>query len=210
MITPESFGENRRVVDRAFDAVNQALSRRTGRAVCFALARELDQPTLERMLELEREIFTVEDNVYSPEDIQECLVWEDSFLLLLTVDRRLEGYVFGYDEDPGDPMVEGTDYFVDSAVVSLEYERLGIGTTGSILVFLMVYLLGYRKVGITTELKDKTGRELVSFYRKLGFEDANTKAPDSYGMRIDLDADMLASVLGAFGVSLDDVVDVVV
>lgn len=82
--------------------------------------------------------------------------------------------------------MEGTDYFVDSAVVSLAYEAKGIGSRAGLMVLYLLYLLGYRSIGITTEPRDKTGRELIGFYHKLGFTEAPTKRPGSWAMKIEL------------------------
>ncbi len=195
MIGLERFGNHRPVVEQALSALAERLTRLVGKKVVLALAESLDQPTLCRMLELEHQIFGAEDNVYSAEDIMECVESEDAFLLLLQIDGKLEGYAFGFAEDPGQPTVEGTDYFVDSAVVSLEYENHGVGTKTAALVFLIVYLMGYRKVGVTTEPRDKTGRELVRFYRKLGFTAGTTILPGNYAMKILLTRDLLQPLL---------------
>lgn len=196
MIDMERFGDHRALLEAAFAAINAEVSRRVGKPAQFRLAREIDEATLARMLEIEAEIFAIECNAYTREDIIECLASEDAFLLLFTVEGRLEGYVFGYDEDAESTVVEDTEYFVDTAAVSLAHEQLGVGRTAAMLVFLILYLAGYRTIGVTTERRDKTGRELVKFYRALGFEDAkyldpeNTRDAGTCAMRIVLDRAM--------------------
>jgi ribosomal protein S18 acetylase RimI-like enzyme len=191
----ERFGGQRPLVEQALSACEKSLSRLVGKQVVVSLAESLEQPTLARMLELEQQVFGIEDNVYGAEDIRECVESEDAFLLLLHIGERLEGYAFGFAEDPQQPAVEGTDYFVDTALVSLEYENLGIGSRMAGLVFLIIYLMGYRQVGVTTESRDRTGRELVGFYRKLGFADGSTRLAGNYAMKIVLTHDLLESFL---------------
>ena len=196
MIHLESFGEQRPLAKSVLDAGSVQLTQLLGERARLELVNRLDDLLLARMLELEEEVFRIENNVYSADDIRECLAEEDSLLLVLRVNDRVEGYVFGYDDDPDDPEVGGTDYFIDSAVVSLAYEAKGIGSRAGLLVLFLLYLLGYRKIGITTEPRDKSGRELVGFYHKLGFTEAPTKRPDSYGMKIEL-SDMLVEKMAA-------------
>lgn len=191
MITLERLIEHQELLSKAIHALNTRLSQITGKPTTVTLQAATDDKMLERMQELENEVFSIEDNVYSREDIQSCLQEEDSLLLTLQVDDRIEGYVFGYDDDVENPVVKGTEYFVDSAVVSLQYQAMGIGSTVGVLVLLVLYLVGYEKIGITTEVRDKTGRELVSFYHKLGFVDAETESGDDYAMMITLDDQLI-------------------
>jgi len=209
VIDMDRLGARRALAEHVFAAVGADASRRLGKPARFWLARELDEPTLARMLELEAEIFTVENNVYQRQDIIDCVASEDAFLLLFAVEGRIEGYVFGYEEDAEYTAVEDTEYFVDTAVVSLAHQRLGVGRSAAILVFLVLYLAGYRRIGVTTQLRDKTGRELVRFYRELGFEDARHLDPEHYqdpltrAMRIVLDARMLQPWLERLGSDAD-------
>lgn len=191
MITLDRLVEHQELLSKAIHALNTRLSQITGKPTTVTLQAATDDKMLERMQELEKEVFSIEDNVYSREDIQSCLQEEDSLLLTLQVDDRIEGYVFGYDDDVEKPVVKGTEYFVDSAVVSLQYQAMGIGSTVGVLVLLVLYLVGYEKIGITTEVRDKTGRELVSFYHKLGFVDAETESGDDYAMMITLDDQLI-------------------
>lgn len=191
MITLDRLTEHQELLSQVIHALNTRLSQITGKPTTVALQATTDDKMLERMQELEKEVFSIEDNVYSREDILSCLQEEDSLLLTLLVDDRIEGYVFGYDDDVEKPVVKGTEYFVDSAVVSLQYQAMGIGSIVGVLVLLVLYLVGYEKIGITTEVRDKTGRELVSFYHKLGFVDAETQSGDDYAMMITLDDQLI-------------------
>jgi GNAT superfamily N-acetyltransferase len=194
MIELERFGERRVLAQRVLDGASEQLTQLLGEPARVALVTRLDDALLARMLELEEEVFRIEDNVYSADDIRECLGEEDSLLLVLWVNDRVEGYVFGFDDEPDDPEVEGTDYFVDSAVVSLAYQAKGIGTRAGLLVLFLLYLAGYRRIGITTEPRDKTGRELLAFYHKLGFSEAHAKRADNYGMKIELSDALMAKL----------------
>lgn len=191
MINLDSFGTQKQNVTQALDSINMQLSGLLNEEATFSIATQVSEPMLNRMLELEQEIFSIEDNVYSKEDILECLAEEYSLLLLLTVNGQIEGYLFGYDDDPNHPIVQGTDYFIDSAVISLAYQQKGIGTMLSGLILWLLYLLDFTKVGITTEEKDKTGRELVKLYQKLGFTKAQSTAQESVGMKIILENEVI-------------------
>ena len=199
MITLDSLTEHQDLLNNAVHALNARLSQITGKPTSVSLQATADDTLLQRMIELEKEIFSIEDNVYSREDILSCLQEEDSLLLTMQVDDRIEGYVFGYDDDVENPVVKGTEYFVDSAVVSLQYQAMGIGSIVGIFVLLVLYLVGYKRIGITTEVRDKTGRELVGFYHKLGFVDAQTQSGDDYAMMITLDEQMVNKLCTALG-----------
>lgn len=201
MITLERFGPRAETVRLALQAFNIRLSRMLGKEVALSLAAAADEQTLARMQELENEIFAIEDNVYSKADILSCLGEEDSLLLLLHIEGRLEGYAFGYDDDPEHPQVDGTDYFLDSALVSSAYEQLGIGSAAAGVVLLLLYLMGYRDIGLTTEVRDKTGRELVNFYEKLGFSRGVTERHDDYAMKIHLDQALINKLCTQLGIS---------
>jgi GNAT superfamily N-acetyltransferase len=203
MLTLERFGDRQPLAQQALQGMSLQLTRLLGEPAELQLVGELDDALLARMLELEKEIFLVEDNVYDEADIRECLAEEDSMLLVLRISGKVQGYVFGYDDDPQDPVVEGTDYFVDSAVVSLAYEAKGIGTHAGMVVLLLLFLMGYRRIGITTEVRDKTGRELVRFYQKLGFTEAPTKQPDDYGMKIELNDALVEQMMSQLLASRD-------
>lgn len=199
MITFESLGPAAATARRTLASVSARLSGVLGKETQLTLEPAIDEPMLQRMLELERELFTIENNVYSKEDILSCLGEEDSLLVLLRIGGRIEGFVFGYDDDIEHPIVEGTEYFVDSAVVSSAYERLGIGTaTGAVVLFLL-YLAGYRDIGLTTEVRDKSGRELVKFYESLGFTRGITNLPDNYAMKIHLSEEFMNKLSAYLG-----------
>lgn len=186
MLSPESFGKQKELVHMLLHSLSEQLSDLLGQEVNLDLVSEPDTNLFARMLKIEDEVFHIEDNVYSEEDIRECLAEEDSLLLVLRINDKVEGYVFGYDDEPDAPVVEGTDYYVDSAVISLAYQTKGIGARISLLVLFLIFLLGYHCVGITTEEQDKSGRKLANFYRKLGFCEAKTTSPENVGMRIEL------------------------
>ncbi len=202
MITLDSFGEKKKEAVLALDTINALLAGLLKQEASLSLVAQADDKTLDRMSELEKEVFSIEDNVYSKEDIIESLAEEYSLLMLLKINNKIEGYVFGYDDDPENPNVEGTEYFIDSALVSLRYEHLGIGTMLSGVVLLLLYLLGFKKIGITTEEKDKTGRELVKFYKKLGFTEAATSLnKGEVGMKIILDTDLIDNIVTKLNIS---------
>lgn len=204
MITLESFGDNKKIVMRALDAINKQLTHLLNEEATFSITPQVNDQILDRMIELEIDVFTIEDNVYSREEIMECLAEEYSLLLLVNISGQIQGFVYGYDDDADDPVVEGTDYFLDSAVMALAYENKGIGTMLSGVVLLLVYLLGFKKIGITTEVKDKTGRELVKFYKKLGFTEALTDETGEVGMKVILDENFINGICSKLHISLNE------
>ena len=201
MIDLDRFEQNKPLVTTALNNINRQLSHLIGAPVALILQPTIDEALLTRMLHLEEQIFRIEDNIYSKEDILECLAEEDSLLLLLTIDNKVEGYVFGYDEDISKPTVKGTEYFLDSAVVSLAYEQKGIGSMVSGVVLLMLYLLNYREVGLLTEERDKTGRELVRFYEKMGFKLVEKTEQAGCAMRITLNEQIFNEICNRLGIT---------
>ncbi|MEJ2143389.1 MAG: hypothetical protein P8Y24_13770 [Gammaproteobacteria bacterium] len=201
MIDIDRFDISKSLVCAVLDNVSKKLSHDLGLHVAIILQDSVDDEILERMEQLEQEIFSIEDNVYSRNDILECLAEEDSLLLLLKINNNIEGYAFGYNEDEDDPTVRGTDYFIDSALVSLQYEHKGIGEIISGVMFMMLYLLGYRSIGILTEEKDKTGRELVKFYQRLGFELVDNTEEYGCAMRKQLNKEFYRQVCSRLGVA---------
>ena len=196
MISPERFGDNRDQALGILQRVSAQLTALLGVETRFELVSEVDDDLLSRMQEIEEEVFRIEDNVYTESDLLECLAMEDALLLALTIDGNVEGYLFGYADEPGNPVVEGSDYFVDSAVISLAYEAKGIGGLLSLPVLFLIHLLGYKVAGLTTEEQDKSGRKLANFYRKIGFVDApvNREGDVGIGFTLELTPETLKQV----------------
>jgi hypothetical protein len=196
MISPERFGDKRDLAMKILEGISAQLSQLLGKETHLALVSEVGDELLARMEEIEEEIFRIEDNVYTESDLLECLAEKDALLLVLSIDGRVEGYLFGYADEPGNPVVEGSDYFVDSAVISLAYEAKGIGGRVSLPALFLIYLLGYKVAGLTTEEQDKTGRRLADFYRKLGFVDAavNREGDVGIGFRLALKPETLRNI----------------
>lgn len=199
----ESFGENKNVAMRALEVISAQLSHLSDEPSSFTLVPELTDEIMNRMLELEDEIFRIEDNVYSKKDVLECLAEEYSLLLVVIISGQIQGFVYGYDEDEETPTVEDTEYFLDSAVMALAYENRGIGTMLSGVILFLLYLLGFKKIGILTEEKDRTGRELVKFYKKIGFIEARTDAAESVGMKIVLDEKFINGICEKLNIKFD-------
>ena len=196
MISPEKFGDKCDLAMRILERISADLTALLGAEARFELVSKVDDTLLARMQEIEEQIFRIEDNVYTESDLLECLAMEDALLLVLTVDGNVEGYLFGYADEPGNPVVEGSDYFVDTAVISLAYEAKGIGGRLSLPVLFLIHLLGYKVAGLTTEEQDKSGRNLANFYRKLGFVDApvNREGDVGIGFVFDLSPSALKQI----------------
>lgn len=200
MISAEKFGDKRDMAMGILKHINTDLTALLGVETRLDIVSEVDDTLLARMEEIEEEIFRIEDNVYTRGDLQECLAEEDALLLVLRVNGKVEGYLFGYADEPDNPVVEGSDYFVDSGVISLAYEAKGIGSRLSLPVLFLIHLLGYKVAGLLTEEQDKTGRRLADFYRKLGFVDApvNRDGDGGIGFTISLAPEVLGRVAEQF------------
>lgn len=196
MISSERFGEKRDLATRILERIGADLTALLGCETRFELVSEVGDDLLARMEEIEEEVFRVEDNVYTETDLLDCLANEDSILLVLTIDGAVEGYVFGYADEPGNPVVQGSDFFVDSGVIALAYEAQGIGSRLSLPVLFLIHLLGYNVAGLLTEEQDKTGRKLANFYRDLGFVDApvNRGEDDAIGFTFELTPNRLKRI----------------
>jgi hypothetical protein len=198
MIGLDRFGEKRELATGILRHVSAELTALLGVESSLDLVGAVDDTLLSRMEEIEEEIFRIEDNVYTEGDLRERLLRKDALLLVLTVGGKVEGYLFGYADEPGNPVVQGSDYFVDSAAISLAYEAKGIGGRLSLPVLFLIHLLGYGAAGLTTEEQDKTGRKLASFYRKIGFVDApvNREGDVGIGLVIELTPEALKRIAG--------------
>lgn len=187
MISLERFGEKRHLAAKILERTSADLTALLGIETRLDLVSQVDDSLISRMEEIEEEIFRIEDNVYTESDLRACLAEEDALLLVLSVGGRVEGYLFGYADEPGNPVVEGSDYFVDSAVISLAQEAKGIGARLSLPILFLIHLLGYKVAGLLTEEQDQTGRRLAAFYRKLGFVDAPVSRDGDGGIGFTID-----------------------
>ncbi|MDX1346171.1 MAG: hypothetical protein R3179_09745, partial [Sedimenticolaceae bacterium] len=73
MINPERFGDKRDLAMHILDQISSQLTQLLGKEVHVELVSEVDDVLLARMEEIEEEIFRIEDNVYTENDLLECL-----------------------------------------------------------------------------------------------------------------------------------------
>lgn len=154
---------------RILEAMGRVASERTGHACTFSLATSLDEVDVARVVELQREAFGADDVAFSRRDLDEVRADPEALFVRLDVDGRLEGCFFGYWEWPEKVTVPGTDFFLDSAIVSARYRGLGIGHFAITGILLLADLLECRRIGIAAWLGGPGGTKLVRFYRSFGF-----------------------------------------
>lgn len=154
---------------RLLEAMGRAASEQTGHRCGFSLAKTLSDAQVARILELEVDAFGKEGVAFDRRALDEVRADPDALFLLIEIDGRLEAVCFGYWEWPDQVTVPGTDFFLDSAMISAPYRGEGIGTITLVGVMLLVRLLKCHRVGIAAWVRGPAGRRLVRFYRKYGF-----------------------------------------
>lgn len=175
---------------RILDAMSRLASERTKRTCVFSLATSLDEPDAARVLELEAEAFGARDVAFSRRDLDEVRADPEALFVRLDVDGRLEGCFFGYWEWPDQVTVAGTDFFLDSGMVSAPYRGHGIGRFAITGILLLASLLECQRIGIAAWLGGPRGAKLVRFYRRFGF--ARVRNGPHAKMALALDDEKLA------------------
>ncbi len=169
MISLEYFEEDADEARRILKAMGRRASERIGRACTFALASSLDAAAVERVLELELDAFGAPGIAFTRRDLDEVLADPEALFVTLEIDGRMEGCLFGYWEWPDQITVAGSDFFLDSAMLSSANRGRGIGRVAITGVLLLVDLLECRRVGIAAWQRGPRGRGLIRFYRRFGF-----------------------------------------
>lgn len=169
MISLEYFEDDADEARRILEAMSRRASERIGRPCTFAFASSLDAAAVQRLLELELDAFGAPGVAFTRRDLDEIMADPEALFITLEIDGRMEGCLFGYWEWPDQITVPGSDFFLDSAMVSSKYRGKGIGRVAITGVLLLVDLLECRRIGIAAWQQGPRGRGLVRFYRRFGF-----------------------------------------
>lgn len=171
MIDLDYFEGRRPEAERVLAAISALVSGLTGRESRMRLLPHLDQASRERVLRLNEEVFGREGEVFDRRGLAEVEADPDALFLVLEIDGRVEGCVFGYYEEPGQETVQDADFFIDTAMVSRGWQSKGVGQLGGFAVLLLVGLLGdVRRVGVAVWSEGDV-ESLLSLYRRFGFVD---------------------------------------
>lgn len=153
--------------------IGGVLTRQTGLPSSIRLVPSLDGPTRERLLSLGEEVFGPGGEVFDRRALAELEEDPDGLLVVLDVEGSIEGLCFGYYEDEATQMVDGTEFFIDSALVSPRWQTRGIGWLAGAAVLLLVTELGdVHHIGMAIwSGGDVPG--LQALYRRMGFVEAS-------------------------------------
>lgn len=169
MIDIEYFGKNAGETRRVLEAMSRLASARTGQHCTFSLTKSLDAETRARVLELQTEAFGVRDAAFTASDLDEVNADPDALFIRFDVDSRMEGCCFGYWEWPDQITIPGTDFFLDSAMISAPFRGKGVGRLAISGVLLIAKLLDCARIGVLSWGGGPHSSRLLHFYRQFGF-----------------------------------------
>lgn len=201
MIDLDYFREDTDEAREILAGLGQAISRQTGRPCTVSLAKTLTQSMVARVLELEADAFGAEEVAFGRAALDEVRADPDALFLLLTIDGRIEGCCFGYWEWPDQVTVAGTDFFLDTVMISRRYRGLGIGRIWVSGVILLVELLECHQMGIAAWTAGPLGDRLIDFYRGLGFVETGEQEGRNALMTLSLDDAPLETWRSALGLA---------
>jgi GNAT superfamily N-acetyltransferase len=165
------------------------------------LLPRLDDAIRARIMELNDEVFGGRRDVFDARALDEVEEDPDALFLVLEVDGRIEAGVFGYFEEPIGSIVEDTDFFLDSAMVSAEWQSHGLGEVGGLGVLLLLALIeDVHRVGVAV-WTDGDVERLVSLYKRFGFVDAVGHGMPPPCLKVTLDDDRVNMWEEALGLS---------
>jgi hypothetical protein len=151
------------------EAMGRLASERTGTKCKFSLAPTLDAAAKARVLELQAEAFGSPDTAFTAQDLDEVNNDPDALFIMLTVDGGIEGFCFGYWEWPNQITVPGTDFFLDSAMISDRFRNHGVADLAISGVLLLAKLLDCTRVGLVSWTGGARSSQLLRLYRRFGF-----------------------------------------
>ena len=186
------------------EAMSQAASEHCGRRCVFSCVASLSPARVDAILALEQDAFGAAGVAFDRVGLDEVCADPDALFLILEIDGKMEGCCFGYWEWPDQITVAGTDFFLDTAMVSSRCRGHGIGRISLSGVLLLVRLLDCHRVGIAAWHRGPAGRRLVKFYQSFGFEPVESRRSVHALMALDLERAPLESWRGALGLSSGD------
>lgn len=193
--------ENPAEAQLVLDRIGSLASALTGRPSRIRLLPELDGSTEKRILELKDDAFDKDSGVFDQRALAEIAADPEALFLVLEVDGEIEGCCFGYYEEPGEETVSGTDFFIDTALVSSRWQGQGIAAATGAGVMILIHLLNdVHRPGIAVWDGARTD-ELVEFYRKFGFVDAESQRSPYRCMAVDLHDERVGEWRTAIGLA---------
>ncbi len=187
MIKLEYFEKDAPEARAILEAMGCAATAQCGERCVFSLVGSITHAMEDRLLDLERDAFGAPGVAFDRLGLDEVRADPDALFLILEVNGTLEGCCFGYWEWPDQITVAGTDFFLDTAMVSRRYRGHGIGRVSLAGVLLLVRLLECHRVGIAAWRRGPIGNRLVKFYRGFGFEKLESGRSPHALMALDLD-----------------------
>lgn len=193
MIDFSYFEESADEARRILDAMGRLASQRSGAACRFVLIPSLDATAKERVLELQAEAFGKPEAAFTADNLEEVVSDPEALFISLEVNGRMEGCCFGYWEWPEQITVPGTDFFLDTAMISAPFRGHGIGRLAISGVLLLAKLLECTRVGVISWNGGPHSAQLLRFYRRFGFIRVLTGVQNK--MACVLDDEMIARYL---------------
>ena len=186
------------VLDRIEDLVREVV----GRPARLRLVTELDPGTRDRVLQLRDQVFSRGSEVFDRKALAEVASDPEALFVVLEIDGSIEAYCFGYYQEPGQEMVAGADFFMDTAACAAKWQSQGIAHVVGAGVLLLVHLFGdVRQVGISVWNGDRVD-DLIGLYRQFGFVEAESPGSPYRCMTVTMDdeqADRWRASLGVPG-----------
>lgn len=199
MIDLEYFEKEAPQARAILEAMGCAATAQCGHRCVFTFVRSLSEEQVKRMLALERDAFGAVGVAFDRVGLDEVRADPDALFLVLEIDGEIEGCCFGYWEWPDQITVAGTDFFLDTAMVSRRYRGRGIGRISLVGVLLLVQLLDCHRVGIAAWHRGPVGDRLVEFYGSFGFQRVESGRSTHALMALDLDRAPIESWRAALG-----------
>lgn len=174
VIDLDYFKDRRAAAQEILAVTGALLTQQCGLPAAVHLVPSLDGAARERVLDLGAEVFGPDGAVFDRKALDEVAADPDALFVALEIDGSVEGFCFGYYEEDGDQMVDGTDFFLDSALVAPRWQRHRLGwLAGAATLLLVTELEDVHRVGIAAWSEgDVDG--LLSLYHRLGFVDATS------------------------------------
>lgn len=186
VIDLDYFKERRPAVEEILAVIAAQVTQQCGAKASLRLLPSLDVATRERVLALGGEVFGPGGEVFDRRALDEVAADPDALFVVLEIDGSIEGLCFGYYEEEGAEMVDGTDFFIDSGLIAPRWQRRGIcWMAGAATLLLVTQLEDVHRVGIAVWSGGDVER-LKSIYHQLGFVHATSRRLSYTCLAVDL------------------------